>query len=190
MFGFGTAVKAFRRSPLLSALSVTTIAFSLFAFGLFGLVALNIRNALQQVEERVEIRAFVADATPLERITTASDEIAKYPEVARADIVERIKKLGDAGTTIVVSSHVLYEIEALTSEIVVIYRGQVLAEGNVIHVGAERLEVATACNGLSMLVTLGATVTALVQRGDLGRKTGRGFYRYGSASDQRERAVT
>jgi cell division transport system permease protein len=93
MFGFGTAVKAFRRSPLLSALSVTTIAFSLFAFGLFGLVALNIRNALQQVEERVEIRAFVADATPLERITTASDEIAKYPEVARADIVTQDQAL-------------------------------------------------------------------------------------------------
>ncbi|MBV8762066.1 MAG: ABC transporter ATP-binding protein [Deltaproteobacteria bacterium] len=54
--------------------------------------------------------------------------------VARIDIVERIKKLGDAGKTIVVSSHVLYEIEALTREIVVIYRGQVLAEGNVYEI--------------------------------------------------------
>jgi ABC-2 type transport system ATP-binding protein len=54
--------------------------------------------------------------------------------VARADIVERIKKLGEAGKTIVVSSHVLYEIEALTSEIVVIYRGQVLAEGNIYEI--------------------------------------------------------
>jgi ABC-2 type transport system ATP-binding protein len=51
--------------------------------------------------------------------------------MARIDIVARIKQLGDAGKTIVVSSHVLYEIEALTSDIVVIYRGQVLAEGNV-----------------------------------------------------------
>jgi ABC-2 type transport system ATP-binding protein len=54
--------------------------------------------------------------------------------VARADIVERIRKLGEAGKTVVVSSHVLYEIEALTSEIVVIYRGQVLAEGNVYEI--------------------------------------------------------
>ena len=38
----------FRRAPLLSALSITTIAFSLFAFGLFGLVALNIRKTLEQ----------------------------------------------------------------------------------------------------------------------------------------------
>jgi ABC-2 type transport system ATP-binding protein len=54
--------------------------------------------------------------------------------VARIDIVERIRALGDRGKTIVVSSHVLYEIEALTSEIVVIYRGQVLAEGNIYEI--------------------------------------------------------
>jgi ABC-2 type transport system ATP-binding protein len=54
--------------------------------------------------------------------------------VARADIVERIRRLGATGKTIVVSSHVLYEIEALTPEIVVIYRGQVLAEGNVYEI--------------------------------------------------------
>jgi ABC-2 type transport system ATP-binding protein len=54
--------------------------------------------------------------------------------IARVDIVERIKQLGAAGKTVVVSSHVLYEIEALTSEIVVIYRGQVLAEGNVYEI--------------------------------------------------------
>jgi cell division transport system permease protein len=98
MLSLRTAAAAFRRSPLLSALSVTTIAFSLFAFGLFGLVALNIRNALHGIEERVEIRAFVAEGTPIETITQASDEIAKYPEVLRVDIVtqdealERAKK--------------------------------------------------------------------------------------------------
>ncbi|HEX4416316.1 MAG TPA: ABC transporter ATP-binding protein [Kofleriaceae bacterium] len=53
---------------------------------------------------------------------------------ARADIIERIKQLGAAGKTIVVSSHVLYEIEALTQDILVIYRGQVLAEGNVFEI--------------------------------------------------------
>ena len=82
-----TAITAFRRSPLLSALSITTIAFSLFAFGLFGLVALNIRDALQRVSERVEIRAFVADGTAMEKIATATDEISKFPEVSRVDVV-------------------------------------------------------------------------------------------------------
>ena len=38
----------FRRAPMLSVLSITTIAFSLFAFGLFSLVALNIRKTLER----------------------------------------------------------------------------------------------------------------------------------------------
>ena len=61
---FRDVLDNFRRTPLLSALSVTTIAFSLFALGLFGLVALNIREALERLEDRVEIRAFVAEGTP------------------------------------------------------------------------------------------------------------------------------
>ena len=47
---------------------MTTIAFSLFALGLFGLVALNIREALEQLEDRVEIRAFVARGTTPEDV--------------------------------------------------------------------------------------------------------------------------
>jgi ABC-2 type transport system ATP-binding protein len=51
--------------------------------------------------------------------------------MARADILARIEALAKAGKTVMISSHVLYEVEALTDEILVIYRGQVLAEGNV-----------------------------------------------------------
>lgn len=96
MLSLQTAMTAFKRSPLLSALSITTIAFSLFAFGLFGLVALNIRNALQHVEERVEIRAFVADGTPIEKTTAAADEVSKYPEVATVEIVTQEQALARA----------------------------------------------------------------------------------------------
>jgi cell division transport system permease protein len=98
MLALRTALTAFRRAPLLSALSITTIAFSLFAFGLFGLVALNIKNALTRVEERVEIRAFVAQGTTIESITTAADEIAKYPQVAKVDIITQAQALERART--------------------------------------------------------------------------------------------
>lgn len=81
------ALLAFRRSPMLSALSVTTIAFSLFAFGLFGLVALNIRDALTRLEDRVEIRAFVADRTPAEAAATALGDVQAFPEVATAVLI-------------------------------------------------------------------------------------------------------
>jgi cell division transport system permease protein len=78
---------AVRRAPLLSVLGIVTIAFSLFAFGLFGLVAINIRDALEHVEERVEIRAFIADATPIEAVATAMGDIGSFPEVTHVDYV-------------------------------------------------------------------------------------------------------
>jgi len=54
--------------------------------------------------------------------------------LARSQVIARIQELAKAGKTILVSSHVLYEIEALTREIIVIHRGQVLAEGNVYRI--------------------------------------------------------
>lgn len=87
------ALLAFRRAPMLSALSVTTIAFSLFAFGLFGLVALNIRNALRDVEDRVEIRAFVADGTGAEATGAALGDIGAFPEAASVRLVTQTQAL-------------------------------------------------------------------------------------------------
>jgi len=81
------AFNGFRRSPVLSVLSIMTIAFSLYAFGLFGLVALNIRAALAQVEDRVEIRAFVADGTTAEATSTAAGDIGAFPEVQSVTFV-------------------------------------------------------------------------------------------------------
>ena len=90
---FREALRAFQRSPVLSALSITTIAFSLFAFGLFGLVALNLRNALQQVEDRVEVRAFIAEGTPPEATSAAVGDVALFPEVASVRLVTEAQAL-------------------------------------------------------------------------------------------------
>ena len=87
MLSVREAWNASRRAPLLSILGVVTIAFSLFAFGLFALVAVNIRHALRGVEERVEVRAFVADGTSADAIATAMADIAAFPEVAKVDYV-------------------------------------------------------------------------------------------------------
>ncbi len=87
------AFMGFQRAPLLSALSILTIGFSLFAFGLFGLVALNIRNAVQQVEERVEIRAFLTDGTPVEAAAAAVGDVGSFPEVLKAEFVSKEQAL-------------------------------------------------------------------------------------------------
>lgn len=87
------AFSASRRAPLLSALGVVTIAFSLFAFGLFGLVAINIRKALDQVEERVEVRAFVSDSSDIEQVAAAMKDVGDFPEVLRVDYVSKEQAL-------------------------------------------------------------------------------------------------
>ena len=90
------ALLSFRRAPLLSALSITTIAFSLFTLGLFGLVAINLRQALQGLEERVEIVAFVLRGTPAETITLATQDIAAFPEVQDVTFVTEEQALARA----------------------------------------------------------------------------------------------
>jgi cell division transport system permease protein len=92
------ALTASRRAPLLSALGVVTIAFSLFAFGLFGLVAINIRRALDKVEERVEVRAFVSDSADIESVAAAMKDIGELPQVFRVDYVSREAALERART--------------------------------------------------------------------------------------------
>jgi len=87
------ALTASSRAPLLSALGVITIAFSLFAFGLFGLVAINIRKALDQVEERVEVRAFLSDSTDIESVAAAMKDVGEFPEVNRVDYVSKEQAL-------------------------------------------------------------------------------------------------
>ncbi len=87
---------SFRRAPVLSALSVTTIAFALFVVGLFGLVALNIRVALADVEERVEIVAYLMRGTPVEVVTVAIGDIEAFPGVESATYMSEEDALAQA----------------------------------------------------------------------------------------------
>lgn len=91
----------------------------------------RVRGFSKGMRQRTKLATAIAHDPEL---VLLDEPLTGVDPIARVDIVERIRKLGDAGKTIVVSSHVLYEIEALTSEIVVIYRGQVLAEGNVYEI--------------------------------------------------------
>jgi ABC-2 type transport system ATP-binding protein len=51
--------------------------------------------------------------------------------IARRKTIRLIKEWGRAGKSIIVSSHILYEIEAMTSNILLINNGRILAEGDV-----------------------------------------------------------
>jgi cell division transport system permease protein len=105
------AMLTFKRAPLLSALSVTTIAFSLFVLGLFGLVVVNLQDALRNVEERVEIVAYILPGTPIETTAQALKDIEAFPEVQIANYVSDDDALARARAELVEFRDVLRELE-------------------------------------------------------------------------------
>jgi len=50
---------------------------------------------------------------------------------SRRESLELIRALGEEGRTVMVSSHILHEVEDMTSRILLINRGRILAEGDI-----------------------------------------------------------
>ncbi|HET8714138.1 MAG TPA: permease-like cell division protein FtsX [Gemmatimonadales bacterium] len=105
------AMLTFKRAPLLSALSVTTIAFSLFVLGLFGLVVVNLQDALRGVEERVEVVAYLLPGAPIEATAQALKDIEAFPEVQSAIFVSEDEALARARAELIELRDVMQELE-------------------------------------------------------------------------------
>ena len=59
------------------------------------------------------------------------EPLAGMDPVARHETIQIVREWGKIGKCVVVSSHILHEVEAMTSNILLMHNGQVLAEGNV-----------------------------------------------------------
>src|SRR5262249_45985133 len=51
--------------------------------------------------------------------------------VARRELMDIVTRLGQQGRSVIVSSHVLHEVEAVTSNIVLLNRGRLVAVGHI-----------------------------------------------------------
>ncbi len=51
--------------------------------------------------------------------------------IARRDLIAIIRRLGASGKSVILSSHVLHEVEAITPRVILINRGRLVAEGQV-----------------------------------------------------------
>ncbi len=90
------ALSAFRRTPLLTLLSVVAVAFSLFVGALFGLTAHNIRRAIDRMEERVEVVAYLRDDATEDQLRLLQQEVRLIPEVASVRHVSKTEALATA----------------------------------------------------------------------------------------------
>jgi len=88
-------LSAFRRSPLLTGLSILMVGLALFVLGLFVLAAFNLRLALASIEERVEVVAYLRDDTRPVDLDALTETLRTMPGVesvqyfSKAEALER-----------------------------------------------------------------------------------------------------
>ena len=59
------------------------------------------------------------------------EPVAGMDPVNRRRVIDLVRRLGREGKTVLVSSHILHEVEAMTRRMLLIHNGRILAEGDV-----------------------------------------------------------
>ncbi|HEY1550370.1 MAG TPA: ABC transporter ATP-binding protein [Kofleriaceae bacterium] len=96
--------------------------------GMQDAVDRKIRGLSKGMRQRTKLATAIAHDPDL---LLLDEPLSGVDPVARIEIVARIRELAARGKTICVSSHVLYEIEALTTRIAVLDRGRMVADGDI-----------------------------------------------------------
>lgn len=78
--------------------------------------------------------------------------------LARHETVMMIKALGESGKIVVVSSHILHEVESMTDNILLINHGRLLAQGNIYEIrkllDQHPLQITIECEDIQKLSTV------------------------------------
>jgi ABC-2 type transport system ATP-binding protein len=91
----------------------------------------SIQEYSKGMRQRIKIAQALAHKP---RVLFLDEPLTGTDPVGRRHIIDLIKKLGDDGVCVLVSSHILHEVEQMTSDILLINKGRILAEGNVLRI--------------------------------------------------------
>jgi ABC-2 type transport system ATP-binding protein len=92
-------------------------------------------NRVSGYSKGMRQRTKIAQAIAHDPVILIADEpLTGLDPVARRQVIELFNGLAQAGTSILVSSHVLHEVQSMTEDIVLIHRGRLLAQGPVADV--------------------------------------------------------
>ncbi len=83
------------------------------------------------MRQRIKLAQAIAhdpDVLFLDEPLTGTDPVGRHK------MIELVQHLGEQGKTVIVSSHVLHEVEQMTRDILLINKGRVLAEGNIYRI--------------------------------------------------------
>jgi ABC-2 type transport system ATP-binding protein len=85
----------------------------------------------QGMRQRIRIAQAIAHEPEL---LILDEPMSGLDPEGREDMFELIRRLGEAERTVIVSSHVLYEIERVTDDIILLQGGRILAQGPIRHI--------------------------------------------------------
>ncbi len=92
----------------------------------------NMHRAIRGYSKGMRQRTKLAQALVHQpRVLFLDEPFTGTDPIGRHEMIEVIRGLGEAGHSVLVSSHVLYEVEALTPNIILLHRGRLLAQGHV-----------------------------------------------------------
>lgn len=91
----------------------------------------NMHRAIRGYSKGMRQRIKIAQALVHQpRVLFLDEPFSGTDPLARRELIDLILKLGDEGKSIILSSHVLHEVQATTSNIILLNRGRLLAEGD------------------------------------------------------------
>ncbi len=94
-FTFREGFLNIRRAPLLSLTSVAVMGLSLFVLGIFLLITVNLRAAIQAVQRQVEMQVFVNEEIRDAELKTLDSFLREHPGVAGVRYLTRDEALSE-----------------------------------------------------------------------------------------------
>jgi ABC-2 type transport system ATP-binding protein len=92
----------------------------------------NMHRAIGGYSKGMRQRTKLAQALVHEpRVLFLDEPFTGTDPMGRHEMIEVIRALGTGGSTVLVSSHVLHEVQALTPNILLLHRGRLVAQGHV-----------------------------------------------------------
>ncbi len=91
----------------------------------------QVRGFSKGMRQRLKIAQAIAHGP---EFLVLDEPMTGLDPVMRARMIALFRRLRDRGTHLLVSTHILHEVEALTEKILLIHRGRVLADGTVAEI--------------------------------------------------------
>jgi ABC-2 type transport system ATP-binding protein len=101
---------------------------SLVDVGLEASIQTRVRALSRGMKQRLRLAQAIAHDPEL---LVLDEPLTGLDPMGRREIIDRIRGFGRKGKTVLVSSHILHEVELMTNEVVLMNGGRVLASGNV-----------------------------------------------------------